>query len=60
MKTENVSEMKFALAQQVRDACIVAATAGYESALMSGLCREGAWDAAISAIQMMNLQEVIS
>lgn len=43
------------LAERVRSACIDAALAGYENAAISGLCREGAWEAAISAMRMVDL-----
>ncbi len=42
-----------------REACIRAASAGYENAAMSGLCHEGAWEAAISAIRMLDLENII-
>lgn len=47
------------LAQLVKDACIKAALAGYEEASISGLCHEGAWEAAVAAIQRLDLDEVI-
>lgn len=47
------------LAEAVREACIQAALAGYENASISGLCREGAWEAAISAIRMIDLDAVV-
>ncbi|HEX7044199.1 MAG TPA: hypothetical protein VF203_06270 [Burkholderiales bacterium] len=47
------------LAQQVRDACIRAAREGYEQAAISGLCEEGALEAALSAIHMLDLDEVL-
>ena len=47
------------LAEAVREACIQAALAGYENAAISGLCHEGAWGAAISAIRMVDLDAVI-
>jgi len=47
------------LAQLVRDACIQAAREGYERAAMSGLCEEGALEAALSAIHMLDLDEVL-
>lgn len=47
------------LAEAVREACVRAALAGYEQAAMDGLCREGAWEAAISAIRMLNLEHLI-
>lgn len=43
------------LATKVQKACIEAALAGYENAALSGLCQEGAIEAAISAIQMLDL-----
>ncbi|MDD3448303.1 MAG: acetyltransferase [Gammaproteobacteria bacterium] len=48
------------LAERVRSACIEAALAGYENASISGLCHEGAWEAAISAIRMADLDEVLT
>ena len=47
------------LAEAVREACIQAALKGYERALISGLCREGAWEAAVSAIRMVDLDAMI-
>lgn len=47
------------LAQAVRDACVQAARDGYQNAAIAGLCHEGAWEAAISAIQMLDLSAVI-
>jgi len=46
-------------AEAVREACIRAALDGYERAAMSGLCAEGAWEAAISAIRMVDLRSVL-
>lgn len=43
------------LATKVQKACIKAALSGYENAALSGLCQEGAIEAAISAIQMLDL-----
>lgn len=45
-------------AEEIRRRCIDAARSGYEDALMSGLCREGAWEAAVSAIQRLDLERV--
>jgi len=39
----------------VRRACIDAAIDGYEQAAISGLCHEGAWEAALSAIRSLPL-----
>ena len=47
------------LAEIVRQACIRAALEGYDHAAMSGLCHEGAWEAAISAMKMLDLEVVL-
>ena len=49
-----------ALAETVREACIEAALQGYENAAISGLCHEGAWEAAISAMRMVDLEIVLN
>lgn len=49
-----------ALAERVRCACVNAALAGYEDAGLSGLCREGAWEAAISAIAKLDLTTLLN
>ncbi len=47
------------LAEDIRTNCIEAAKDGFNDASMSGLCLEGAMEAAISAIQKLNLKELI-
>lgn len=47
------------LADRVRKACIGAALEGYEHASMSGLCHEGAWEAAVCAMEMLDLELVL-
>ena len=54
-----ISENRIRLAQSVRDACIAAAKQGYENAAISGLCEEGALEAAISAIYMVDLEAAL-
>jgi hypothetical protein len=44
------------VAEAVRAACIEAALAAYEDAGISGLCAEGRWEAAISALQSLDLK----
>jgi hypothetical protein len=58
MMTERPQE-ELRTAEAVREACIRAALDGYERAAMSGLCAEGAWEAAISAIRMVDLRSVL-
>lgn len=48
------------LAEKIRAACIQAAIEGYENAAISGLCSEGAFESAISAIRMLDVGAVAS
>jgi len=48
------------LAERVRHACYKAAQEGYESASISGLCAEGALEAALSAIDMLDLEVLLA
>lgn len=43
------------IAEQVRQACIQEAIRAYEDAGISGLCHEGRFEAAISALRMLDL-----
>jgi len=47
------------LAEVAKEACIQAALEGFERASISGLCCTGAWEAAISAIRMLDLASEI-
>lgn len=47
-------------AEIIRDACISAAREGFMDASISGLCNEGAVEAAISAIQNLDLTKVLA
>jgi hypothetical protein len=46
--------------ERIRAALIQAALDGYEQAAMSGLCCEGAWEAAISAIRRVDLRKLLA
>lgn len=52
-------EQERRLAEAVREACIRAWREGYEEAGMSGLCAEGALEAALSAVQSLDLDAVV-
>ncbi|OMH38074.1 acetyltransferase [Motiliproteus sp. MSK22-1] len=56
--SEQESNLQY-IAETVRDACIEAALEGYENAAISGLCREGAWEAAISSIRMVDIEAIL-
>lgn len=48
------------LAEAVRAACVEAALQSYEDAKISGLCHEGAWECAVSAIRTLDLDPIIA
>lgn len=56
---EEISSDERELAREVRDACIEAAREGFRDASMSGLCTEGAMEAAISAIENLDVEKII-
>jgi ATP-dependent Zn protease len=47
------------LAERIRSECIEAAKEGFRDASMSGLCNEGAIEAAVSAIQKLDVEEIL-
>jgi len=47
------------LAEAVHAACLEAASKAYEQASISGLCGEGAWEAARGALQSLDLARLI-
>jgi hypothetical protein len=48
------------VAQKVKDACIHAAKEGFQDASMRGLCSEGAIEAAIGAIQSLDIKKIVT
>lgn len=48
------------LAEAVRAACLKAAKEGYEQASASGLCHEGAMEASLGAVSMLDLKAVLA
>lgn len=46
------------IAEATRDACIEEAQRSYEDARMRGLCAEGAWEAAVGAMQSLKIERV--
>jgi len=55
----NLTDRDREVAAAVRNACITAALEGYENAGLSGLCHEGRWELAVSAIRAVDLEAVI-
>jgi formiminotetrahydrofolate cyclodeaminase len=52
LETGHTRDLARRLTEAVRKACVDAAIDGYERASISGLCHEGAWEAAVSAIRV--------
>jgi hypothetical protein len=48
------------LAEAVRAACLKAAREGYEEASASGLCHEGAVEASLGAVSMLDLKILLA
>jgi len=48
------------LAEAVRKACLQAARRGYEEASASGLCHEGAVEASLGAVSMLDLKPLLA
>jgi len=55
----NERKLKQQTALSVREACLKAAQEAYESAGISGLCEEGRWECAVSAIRSLDLEAII-
>lgn len=47
------------LAEAVRSACLQAAVTAYEHAGLQGLCEAGRWEAAVGALQSIDLQKIL-
>jgi hypothetical protein len=47
------------LAKRIRAACVEAALQAYEDAGMQGLCAEGRWEAALSALRTVELAPLL-
>ncbi len=59
MSQPQLQQFQRELAEKVRNACVQAAKAGFEQARMDGLCEEGAVETAVSAIQNLNLDQLL-
>lgn len=47
------------LAERVRQGCLAAAREAYQDARVSGLCEEGAIEAALGAIEMVDVETLL-
>ncbi|MEP1150917.1 MAG: acetyltransferase [Balneola sp.] len=59
MSNSSEQHLQEAEAEVIRQACIKAAKEGFMDASISGLCTEGAMEAAISSIQNLDLSRVL-
>lgn len=59
MADQKSESKEIKLAKSVQQACIEAARDGFRDASMSGLCSEGAMEAAISAIEKLDIEQII-
>ena len=59
MSQLKIDQAQREVAEKIRQACIHAAKAGFEQARMDGLCEEGAVETAVSAIQNLNLDQLL-
>jgi len=57
--TSNPAQDNMEMAESIRQACINAARDGFRDASMSGLCADGAMEAAVSAIQSLDMEKLI-
>ena len=47
------------LAKRIRDACLEAVLQAYEDAGVQGLCAEGRWEVAVSALKTLELAPLL-
>ncbi len=59
MTINDNKEERLALAGTVRAALLEQAHLAWEQALVSGLCHEGAFEAAMGAVQMLDLEHLL-
>lgn len=60
MSTKDVEKGQFHLAETIRNACLQTALEAYEDARIRGLCQEGAWECAVSALRGLKLEPLLA
>ena len=55
-----MNDERVRLAERVRSSLVLKALAAYEDAALRGLCHEGAWEAAVSAMRQLDLGPVLA
>jgi hypothetical protein len=56
MRNRLVTDDRLGLAEEIRSALVERALAAFEDAAVQGLCCEGAWEAAVSAMRQVDLR----
>ena len=56
----DITDDRRRIALAVREACVRAAQEGFEQAAISGLCGEGALEAALGAVRMLDVDAVLA
>ncbi len=46
------------LSNKIKEACLNEMETAYEDALTNGLCKEGAWEVAVNAVQQLDVKEI--
>lgn len=59
MNDKTTRSQQLWIAEAVRKACVHAALEAYESASMSGLCHDGAWECAVGAIRALDVEDIV-
>ena len=59
-RKEEGKETHVEAAAAARDTSVQIALDAYENARMDGLCHEGAWEAAVSAMCMLDLDKIMA
>jgi hypothetical protein len=60
MESSDRQDFERRLAEAVRTACVHAALEAHEDAGVRGLCQEGRWEAAVGAIQSLDLDRLLA
>ncbi|MGH7578554.1 MAG: acetyltransferase [Gemmatimonadales bacterium] len=55
-----MSDEDLSLAERVRGALVRSALAAYDDAALQGLCCEGAWEVAVSAMRQLDLKQALA
>lgn len=60
MEKNELTERDLKLAEAIRQECVKEAKDGFMDASIQGLCAEGAMEAAVSAIERLDLKNIVA